>query len=137
MDIATKYVAPRTCTVVGLGEETRDATGSAAPLSDYANTEAYVLVAEPGAGKTTAFKTEAVSQEGSTSRFGTSGPSRTNLSGMAQRSFWTGSTSLALGQRMAGLRSTTSGESCTSWDARAFGFPAGGPTGRRQTTVKH
>ena len=64
MDIAMKYVAPRTCTVVGLGEETRDAKGSAAPLSDYANTEAYVLVAEPGAGKTTAFKTEAASQGG-------------------------------------------------------------------------
>ena len=64
MDIATTYVAPRTCTVVGEGEETRDAKGSAAPLSNYANSAAYVLIAEPGAGKTTAFKTEAASQGG-------------------------------------------------------------------------
>ena len=59
--------SPLECTFhfgFSLGEETRDAKESAAPLSDYANTEAYVLVAEPGAGKTTAFKTEAVSQGG-------------------------------------------------------------------------
>ena len=47
----------RTCTVVGEGKETRDRKGSAAPLSDYANAAAYVLIAEPGAGKTTVFKT--------------------------------------------------------------------------------
>ena len=35
-----------------------------APLSGLANDAAYVLIAEPGAGKTTAFETEAASQGG-------------------------------------------------------------------------
>ena len=64
MDIATTYVAPRTCTVVGEGEATLDEKGRGAPLSDYANAAAYVLIAEPGAGKTTAFQTEAADQGG-------------------------------------------------------------------------
>ena len=64
MDTATNYVAPRTCTIVNEGEATSDAKERAAPLSDYANTAAYVLIAEPGAGKTTALKTEAASQGG-------------------------------------------------------------------------
>ena len=64
MEIAITYVAPRTCTVVHEGEQTSDATMRAAPLSDYANAGAYVLIAEPGAGKTTAFNSEAKSQEG-------------------------------------------------------------------------
>ena len=58
------YVAPRTCTVVNEGEETRGTKARAAPLSDYANAAAYVLIAEPGAGKTTAFETEAARQGG-------------------------------------------------------------------------
>ena len=36
----------------------------AARLRRYANAAAYVLIAEPGAGKTTAFETEAASQGG-------------------------------------------------------------------------
>ena len=64
MDTATTYVAPRTCTTVDGGETTRDAKKRTAPLSDYADVAAYVLIAEPGAGKTTAFKTEAASQGG-------------------------------------------------------------------------
>ena len=64
MDTAMTYVAPRTCTVVNEGEATRDAEKRAAPLSGYANDAAYVLIAEPGAGKTTAFETEAASQGG-------------------------------------------------------------------------
>ncbi len=64
MDTTTTYVASRTCTVVNEGEVTRDVKAGTAPLSDYANTAAYVLIAEPGAGKTTAFKSEAASQEG-------------------------------------------------------------------------
>ena len=62
MDTATTYVAPRTCTIVDEGETTRAAKKRTAPLSDYANAAAYVLIAEPGAGKTTAFKTEAAKQ---------------------------------------------------------------------------
>ena len=64
MDTATNYVAPRTCTVVNEGEATRDAKERAVPLSGYANVAAYVLIAEPGAGKTTAFRTEARVQGG-------------------------------------------------------------------------
>ena len=58
------YVAPRTCTVVNEGEAARNAKVGTAPLSSYANATAYVLIAEPGAGKTTAFETEAKSQGG-------------------------------------------------------------------------
>ena len=64
MDTATTYVAPRTCTVINEGEASRDAKARAVPLSGYANAAAYVLIAEPGAGKTTAFETEAASQGG-------------------------------------------------------------------------
>ena len=61
MDDAARYVAARTCTVVDECEPQRDG-GRQAPLIDYADTAAYVLIAEPGAGKTTAFETEAAKQ---------------------------------------------------------------------------
>ena len=61
MDAAAPYVAPRKCTVVGETEGRPDA-GTQAPPSDFADTVAYVLIAEPGAGKTTAFQTEAAKQ---------------------------------------------------------------------------
>ena len=61
MDTATGYVAPRTCTVVDDRELQSDG-GTQAPLTDYADRAAYVLIAEPGAGKTTAFKSEAEAQ---------------------------------------------------------------------------
>ena len=64
MATVTTFVAPRTCAVVEEGETTRDSRERALPLSSYAKTEAYVLIAEPGAGKTTAFKAEAESQGG-------------------------------------------------------------------------
>ena len=64
MDTVMTYVAPRTCTVVNEGEAAGNAKASAAPLSSYAHAAAYVLIAEPGAGKTTAFETEAKSQGG-------------------------------------------------------------------------
>ena len=56
------YVAPRTCTIVDEGVANRDTKKRAAPLSGYADTAAYVLIAEPGAGKTTTFKTETARQ---------------------------------------------------------------------------
>ena len=62
MDTAATYVAPRTCTVVNEGEPNRGAEKSSTTLTDYADAAAYVLIAEPGAGKTTAFKTEAARQ---------------------------------------------------------------------------
>ena len=58
MEEAPGYVAPRTCTLVDEGDP-RQVRARQAPLSDYADTAAYVLIAEPGAGKTTAFNTEA------------------------------------------------------------------------------
>ena len=61
MDDVAGYVAPRTCTVVDEGDPQRDG-GRQAPLTDYADTAAYVLIAEPGAGKTTAFETETAKQ---------------------------------------------------------------------------
>ena len=64
MDTATPYIAPRTCTIVDEGESTRGSKERVAPLSDYAIVAAYVLIAEPGAGKTTAFKTEAARHGG-------------------------------------------------------------------------
>ena len=56
MDTATTYVAPRTCTVIDEGEETRDSKGSTAPLRDYGNAGAYVLVAKPDPAETTTFQ---------------------------------------------------------------------------------
>ena len=58
-----QYVAPRTCKVVHEGEQQRDGDTEKA-LNDFGNRAAYVLIAEPGAGKTTAFTNEAASQEG-------------------------------------------------------------------------
>ena len=52
-----KYLAPRTCTVVD-EHDLRPDRGKKTPLSEYAEAGAYVLIAEPGAGKTTAFETE-------------------------------------------------------------------------------
>ena len=61
MDTAEEYLAPRTCKVVGDTESQSDG-GTQVPLTNYADRAAYVLIAEPGAGKTTAFKTEATAQ---------------------------------------------------------------------------
>ena len=59
MDATPIYLAPRTCTTVDDGEASRGPSRRTAPLSDYTDAAAYVLIAEPGAGKTTAFRTEA------------------------------------------------------------------------------
>ena len=53
-----EYVAPRTCRVVD-ERDLRPDRGKQIPLAEYADKTAYVLIAEPGAGKTTAFKSEA------------------------------------------------------------------------------
>ena len=53
-----RYVAPRTCTVVD-ERDLRPDRGKQTQLTEYADTGAYVLIAEPGAGKTTAFESEA------------------------------------------------------------------------------
>lgn len=57
------YVAPRMCGVIDEnGEPQSSGQDSATPLTDFADVAAYVLIAEPGAGKTTAFETEAQRQ---------------------------------------------------------------------------
>ena len=58
------FLAPRTCTVVEEGEATRSPQKRTRPLTDCADIAAYVRIAEPGAGKTTSFETEAASQGG-------------------------------------------------------------------------
>ena len=63
MDTAARYVAPRTCTVVDDSDPHGGAKQSSRPLSNYRDAATYVLIAEPGAGKTTAFTTEAESPE--------------------------------------------------------------------------
>ena len=55
MDTAPPYVAARTCTVVDEGEPPGDSKERTAALGEYANAPAYVLIAEPGADKTTSF----------------------------------------------------------------------------------
>ena len=61
MDKTARYVAPRTCRVVDESDPNRVAEKSSKPLGNYADAAAYVLIAEPGAGKTTAFESEAAS----------------------------------------------------------------------------
>ena len=61
MSDSTKYFAPRTCTAV---DEAAGIVrgGGHASLGAYSDAAAYVLIAEPGAGKTVAFETEAARQ---------------------------------------------------------------------------
>ena len=55
------YFVQRTCTVINEGETEDRSRGTSVPLTEFRNTSAYVLIGEPGAGKTTAFKYEAAS----------------------------------------------------------------------------
>ena len=48
--------------MVDEGQSNRGMEKSTVPLTDYANAGAYVLIGEPGSGKTTAFETEAARQ---------------------------------------------------------------------------
>ena len=58
------YFAQRTCTVINEENSENRSQGVPAPLTNFADTSAYVLIGEPGAGKTTAFKYEAESHGG-------------------------------------------------------------------------
>ena len=51
-----KLIIPRTVTIVGGDSEERD---QSFPLTEFQSERAYVLLGDPGAGKTTAFMTEA------------------------------------------------------------------------------
>ena len=53
-------IVPRTCTEIPTGEQDRLQPGEreSRPLVEFRDTPAYVLVGDPGAGKTTSFKAE-------------------------------------------------------------------------------
>ena len=52
-----KVSVPRTCTEI-LFEEKQTRQGASRPLKDFRDVRAYVLLGDPGAGKTTAFESE-------------------------------------------------------------------------------
>ena len=51
-------IVPRTCTVIPLGDEKRNQARDSQPLAEFRDAPAYVLLGDPGSGKTTAFETE-------------------------------------------------------------------------------
>ena len=54
-----RYIAPRTCTVIRDSEDTyRRRPETSRPLSKFRHEPAYVLLSDPGTGKTTAFREE-------------------------------------------------------------------------------
>ncbi|MCY4610890.1 MAG: hypothetical protein OXC38_04230 [Gammaproteobacteria bacterium] len=52
-----KVLVPRTCTEILFGDE-QTRQGTSRPLKDFRDVRIYVLLGDPGAGKTTAFKSE-------------------------------------------------------------------------------
>ena len=51
-------IVARTCTLIPLGDEKRNLERVSRPLSEFRDVQAYVLLGDPGSGKTTAFETE-------------------------------------------------------------------------------
>ena len=51
-------VVPRTCTVIPQGDEKRNPERVSRPLSAFRDAQAYILLGDPGSGKTTAFEAE-------------------------------------------------------------------------------
>ena len=59
-----KFTAERTCTVIGQSLADKPSDATSVRLKDFASSSAYVLIGEPGAGKTTAFDTESKAENG-------------------------------------------------------------------------
>ena len=53
------FTAHRTCKVISESHANKPSDAASVPLGDFAPSSCYVLIGEPGAGKTTAFRTEA------------------------------------------------------------------------------
>lgn len=58
------FIAPRTCRVVSEGQATTPSEGKSVPLAGFAQSNAYVLIGEPGSGKSTALRTESEARGG-------------------------------------------------------------------------
>ena len=58
------FTAPRTCKVIEQEHANNPSGAKAAALGDFAQARAYVLIGEPGAGKTIAFQSEADARSG-------------------------------------------------------------------------
>ena len=52
------FTAHRTCSIVGEGQSEKRSGSASVPLGEFVKAKAYVLIGEPGAGKTTALKAE-------------------------------------------------------------------------------
>ena len=58
------FIAPRTCRVVSASQSAAPSEDKSVPLAGFAQSNAYVLIGEPGSGKSTALRTESEARDG-------------------------------------------------------------------------